>query len=95
MFILNYEADKTLDRNAQYPLILERGDEYIARHLVCQPLATDCGYLLVWILWVPKYILDYARDVVADETNNLCRSISSKQQIVDPAYAFLLFVEGS
>ncbi|KFA70679.1 hypothetical protein S40288_11253 [Stachybotrys chartarum IBT 40288] len=83
--ILNYEADKTLDRDAQYPLLLDRGGEYIARHLVGQPLPTDRGYLLAWILCISNDIQDYESDVVAGETNSLCRGISSKQQIFDAA----------
>lgn len=93
--VLDYEADKSMDRDAQYPLLLDRGGEYIARHLVGQELTTDRGYMLAWILCVPNDIQDYERDVVGGETNNLVRGLSSKQQVVDAAYAFLLIVQGA
>uniref|UniRef100_P9WEF0 Diterpene cyclase vniA n=1 Tax=Virgaria nigra TaxID=1085564 RepID=VNIA_VIRNI len=91
-----YEADKYESREAQYPLLLDRGGEFIATHLVGQPLTSDRGYALAWILCVPNDIQDYERDVLGGETNNLVRGLaSSAQQVVDAAYMFLLLVEGA
>ncbi|KAK8023885.1 hypothetical protein PG993_011951 [Apiospora rasikravindrae] len=91
-----YEADDFADRATQYPLFLDRGGEYIARHLVGQPLTSDRGYLLAWVLCAPNDIQDYERDVLGGETNNLVRGLaSSTQQVVDASYMVLRIVEAA
>ncbi|KAI1814037.1 hypothetical protein GGS20DRAFT_550299 [Poronia punctata] len=92
---LTYQVDKGENREAQYPLLLDRGGEYIARHLVGQPLTSDRGYILAWILCVPNDIQDYERDVLGGETNNLVRGLTSTQQVVDSSYVLLLIAEGA
>ncbi|KAI3325431.1 hypothetical protein HD806DRAFT_490300 [Xylariaceae sp. AK1471] len=90
-----YEADQIKSRETQYPLLLDRGGEFIATHLVGQPLTSDRGYILAWVLCIPNDIQDYERDVLGGETNNLVRGLTSTQQVVDAAYVFLLIAEGA
>ncbi|KAK8102362.1 hypothetical protein PG984_015508 [Apiospora sp. TS-2023a] len=92
----NYEADDFADRATQYSLFLDRGGEYIARHLVGQPLTSDRGYILAWVLCAPNDIQDYERDVLGGETNNLVRGLaSSSQQVLDASYMVLRIVEAA
>lgn len=88
-----YQADEGRSREAQYPLLLDRVGEAVSRHLAGEPLTTARGYISAWILCVPNDIQDYERDVLGGETNNLCRSLTSEQQVVDGAYAVLLIIE--
>ncbi|KAI0096559.1 hypothetical protein F4814DRAFT_136125 [Daldinia grandis] len=91
----DYEADNFADRKTQYSLFLDRGGEYIARHLIGQPLASDRGYILAWVLCAPNDIQDYERDVLGGETNNLVRGLTSAQQVVDASYVVLRIVEAA
>ncbi|KAI1656207.1 hypothetical protein F4813DRAFT_364648 [Daldinia decipiens] len=91
----DYKADNFADRKTQYPLFLDRGGEYISRHLVGQPLTSDRGYILAWVLCVPNDLQDYERDVLGGETNNLIRGLTSAQQVVDASYLLLRIVEAA
>jgi hypothetical protein len=90
-----YKADDFADRATQYALLLDRGGEFVARHVVGQPLTSDRGYIFTWVLCVPNDIQDYERDVLGGETNNIVRGLSSQQQVVDASYMVLRIIEAA
>jgi hypothetical protein len=88
-----YQADDGRDQEAQYYLLLDRAGESISRHVLGEPLSSPRGYISAWALCAANDILDYERDVLAGETNNLVRGLTSKQQVVDAAYLILLIID--
>ncbi|KHO00712.1 uncharacterized protein MAM_01490 [Metarhizium album ARSEF 1941] len=67
----------------------DRAAHVAAYHTAGQGLDTGRGLLAAWALLLPNDMIDYERDVLCGESNNMIRSFTSSQQIVD-ASAWLL-----
>lgn len=61
--------------------------------MIGESLRSTRGYISAWALCAANDMLDYERDVLAGETNNLVRGLTSEQQVIDAAYAVLLIID--
>ncbi|KAK4095383.1 hypothetical protein Purlil1_179 [Purpureocillium lilacinum] len=70
-------------------LLRDRAGGFIAYHTVGDELHMARGIVAAWAMCALNDILDYERDILCGETNNLVRSLTSDQQVVDAAACIL------
>ncbi|OAA33865.1 hypothetical protein BBO_09448 [Beauveria brongniartii RCEF 3172] len=77
-----HDANTTAKR---YKLLQDRFAGCIAHHAVGEGLQTPRGLAAGWAMCVLNDIGDYERDLLCGERNNLVRSLTSDQQVIDAA----------
>ncbi|KID83933.1 hypothetical protein MGU_08805 [Metarhizium guizhouense ARSEF 977] len=85
----NYVPDNAGTKQQRRQRLHDRATHVSAYHTVGEGLDTSRGLLAAWALLLPNDIIDYERDVLCGETNNLVRSFSSHQQVIDAGAWFL------
>ena len=80
-----YVPDDMGTSEQRYRCLQDRAGEVIAYHTVGEGLETPRGLVATWAMAVLNDLTDYERDVLCGETNNLVRSLTSEQQVVDAA----------
>lgn len=81
----DYIPDDASTRALRYRSLHDRGGEAIAYHTTGEGLETPRGLVATWTMAVLNDIVDYERDVLCGESNNIARSLTSDQQVVDAA----------
>ena len=84
------QADDSCNRELQYELLLDRAGATVTRHTIGETLTSDRGCCIFWALSAVNDVQDYERDILAGETNNLARGMSSDQQLIDTVLPFCL-----
>ena len=84
-----YIPDAISTEEERYRCYQDRAGEVIAYHTVGEGLETPRGLVSAWVMIVLNDILDYERDVLCGETNNVVRGLTSGQQVVDAAVCIL------
>ncbi|KHN93906.1 uncharacterized protein MAM_08266 [Metarhizium album ARSEF 1941] len=79
----DYVPDDASTAAKRYDLLQDRIGEFMGYHTVGEPMAEPRGLIASWAVAITNDIIDYERDVLCGETNNLVRSITSDQQVVD------------
>ncbi|KAH8797665.1 hypothetical protein F5884DRAFT_814859 [Xylogone sp. PMI_703] len=80
-----YAPDDASTSGKRYQSLRDRGGETIAYHTVGEGLEKPRGLVATWCMASLNDIVDYERDVLCGESNNIPRSLTSDQQVVDTA----------
>ncbi|KID91854.1 hypothetical protein MAJ_10877, partial [Metarhizium majus ARSEF 297] len=84
-----YVADDTSTIERRYRCLQDRAGNVIAYHTVGEALDTPRGLVATWCMAAVNDIVDYERDVLCGESNNIARGLTSDQQMVDTAACVL------
>jgi hypothetical protein len=80
-----YVADDASTSERRYQCFQDRGGEIVAQHTVGEGLERPRGLVAIWCMSALNDIVDYERDVLCGESNNVTRGLTSDQQVVDAA----------
>ncbi|KAM4066740.1 hypothetical protein HRG_000776 [Hirsutella rhossiliensis] len=80
-----YVPDNSSTTARRYQLLQDRAGNFISYHAVGEEMGTPRGLMGASFMCYLNDILDYERDVLCGESNNLVRSLTSDQQVVDAA----------
>lgn len=80
-----YKPDDFATADSREVALQDRAGPSMAWHTLEQGLHTPRGLVVATLICALNDILDYERDVLAGETNNIARGLTSKHQVVDLA----------
>lgn len=80
-----YKPDDFATAGSREVALQDRAGPSMAWHTLGEGLHTPRGLVVATLICALNDILDYERDVLAGETNNIARGLTSKHQVVDLA----------
>lgn len=80
-----YKPDDYTTAGSREIALQDRTAPSMALHTIEEGLDTPRGLVVATVICALNDILDYERDVLGGETNNIARGLTSKQQVVDLA----------